>query len=261
MQLDWASPLRNTWFVLTAIISVAISAGDVCGQFPGGSLPAPAGSPEGIHRIYTADSPPGVLGSARLQRWGAVAGYYQPVAFRGPETTSFSLALDGVFQTPADSQTPLHAGLLIGAVYRFKITSIPGREGEELFPTVEVIDRTYPPHHLAARYPIPINLELDDLLDALAGRLVTRVIYLEDPTSAIPVAMTPEATRALDIPAHQDPLHVADTLGKPVAIVRLGSLAPPSLDALLPQFFFGYPPWVLMHAPPEAEAAAFDPAP
>ncbi len=261
MRLDWATPTRRAMLVLMAALTAAVSAVDACGQFPSGQLPAPGGSPAGIHRIYTADSPPGVVGAARLQRWGAVGGYFQPVAFRGPDSTAFSMAVDGSFQVPVDSQTPLHAGLLIGAVYRFKVTSIPGHEGEELFPTVEVIDRTYPPHHLAARYPIPINLELDDLLAALAGQLVTRVIYLEDPTAAIPVSTTPESSRALDVPAHQDPLHVADTLGKPVAIVRLGSVTPPSHEALMPQFFFGYPSWVAMHAPPEADTLPIDLSP
>lgn len=216
-----------------------------------GNAPLPHPYPNGnVHRLIPGDAPPGMIGGARLQRWGAVGGHFQGVAFRGPGSTQFSLSIDGVFQPP--SEKPLCAGLLIGSVYRFKITSIPGYEGEELFPTVEIIDRTYPPESLAARFPIPINLELEDLEDALQGRLVTRVIYLEDPGNAVPLAETPESSRALDIPGYQDPLAVADELGKPVAIVRLGSLAPPTYEALLPQFFMGYPPWLhaTMDAPP-----------
>jgi hypothetical protein len=231
-------------------------------QFPGGGLPRPGGSAiggapssgaAGLHRIHTADSLPGEVGGARLQRWGTVAGYYQPVVFRGPGTTAFSLSVDGVFQPPMPSRTPLHAGLLVGGVYRFRVTSIPGFEGEELFPTIEVIDRTYPPHHLAVRHPIPIHLDLDDLRDALSGRMVTRVIYLEDPTSAIPIDTTPEAGITLDVPPYQDPLHVADTLGKPVAIIRIGSVTPPTHPSLMPQFFFGYPPWVRIDMPVDEE--------
>ena len=30
---------------------------------------------------------------------------------------------------------------------------------------------------------------------------------------------------------------------QPVAIVRIGSLTPPSQESLLPEFFFGYPQW------------------
>ena len=249
---------------VTAAMIVAITVNEGFAQFPGGGLPRPGGSAiagsaaggsaAGIHRVHTADSLPGTLGGARLQRWGAVGGYFQPVLFRGPESTAFAMAVDGVFQPASDSRAPLHAGLLVGAVYRFKITSIPGYEGEELFPTVEVIDRTYPPHHLAVRHPIPIQLELDDLRDALSGRMVTRVIYLEDPTSAIPVDTNDKLPLTVDIPAYQDPLHVADTLGKPVAILRIGSVGPPTHDSLMPQFFFGYPAWVRIDSPIEHEA-------
>lgn len=235
---------------LLAIVLLALSPGASPAQYQAGQLPAPGGSPGGLHRIHSADSPPGALGMARLQRWGAVGGYYQPVAFHGPRSTAFSMVIDGRFGPAVAPPATLRAGLLIGQVYRFKITSIPGYEGEELFPTVELIDRTYPPHHLAARHPIPIVFEQDDLVDALAGRMVTRVIYLEDPTAAVPLEQTPETSRALDIPADQDPLGVADSLGRAVAIVRLGSVAPPTQPALLPQFFFGFPPWV--HIPAEA---------
>jgi len=216
----------------------------------GGGLPSPGGAGGGIHRILSVDSPPGDIGGARLQRGGAVAGYFQPVSFRGPGETAFSLAVDGVFQPPNDSQRSLHAGLLIGAVYRFRVTSIPGFEGEELFPTLEVIDRTYPPHHLAVRYPIPIELDLDDLRDALSGLMVTRVIYLEDRAGALAFDAGPDSPITLDVPAYQDPLHTADTLGRPVAILRIGSVLPPNHESLFPQFFFGYPAWVSIQ--PEA---------
>ena len=73
--------------------------------------------------------------------------------------------------------------------------------------------------------------------------MVTRVIYLEDPETATPLVQTPLTNRPLDIAEYQDALEVADSLGRPVAIVRIGSVAPPSSAALLPEFFFGYPVW------------------
>ncbi len=82
-----------------------------------------------------------------------------------------------------------------------------------------------------------------DIEEAWAGRLVTRVIYLEDPMNAVPLQNTPKTSRVMDIPGNQDPVDVADQLAS-VAIVRIGSVAPPQSDALMPQFFLGYPPWV-----------------
>lgn len=235
---------RFVWAVWVVVLAGSHWGGPAWGQ---GGLPAPGGLDGGIHRIFSADSPPGVVGAARLQRPGAVAGYFQPVMFRGPGSTAFSLAIDGAFQPTSDSGEPLRAGLLVGAVYRFRVSSIPGFEGEELFPTLELIDRTYPPHHLATQYPIPIELDLDDLRDALAGLMVTRVVYLEDRDTALPMDQSVDSPIMLDVPAHQDPLHVADTLGRPVAILRIGSVLPPSHASLLPQFFFGYPAWVSIH--------------
>jgi len=188
--------------------------------------------------------PPGVVGGARLQRRGAVQNYYQPVRFSGPDGVRFALADGGVFQPNSEPQ--LHAGLLIGAVYRFKITGIPNEPGLELFPTVEIIDRTYPPPGQANRFPIPINIDRFDLQDASEGRMVTRVVYLEDPTTALPLPETLDTARSFDVSQQQDPLEVADQLGRPVAIIRIGSLTPPNEPSLLPRFFFGGPPWLLM---------------
>jgi len=223
-------------------------------------MSVPQLSPANPHYLFSADMPPGMVGAARLQRRGAVQGYYQPVRFAGPQRTRFALAQGDGFAS--EGEATLHAGLLVGAVYRFKLTSLPDAPGRELFPTIEIIDRTYPPAGQATRFPIPIVLEEDDLEQALAGRLVTRVIYLEDPQTALPVAQQPDEARAIDIGSEQDPLQTADRFGRPVAILRIGSLTAPSSPELLPQFCFGSPPWHPLAASrtaaeiPDGESAA-----
>lgn len=198
------------------------------------------------HSLLSSDMPPGVVGHARLQGHGPVAGYFQPVSFLGPEGTEFSLALSGAF---VDGASNLQAGLLVGGVYRFRITGIPNAEGAELYPTIEVIDRTYPPPGLETRYPITIRLDEEDFNAALAGQLVTRVVYLEDPQTANPIVQTRLTDRPIIATEHQNPLNVADQFGRPVAIVRIGSVAPPRAPALLPRFFFGSPAWAPIHQP------------
>lgn len=215
----------------------------------------PAG---GQHRILSSGMPPGYLGQARLRGGPPVVGYFQPVSVSGPEGVTFSLADNGQFQSPV---APLEAGLLVGQVYRFRITGIRGYEGAELYPTIEVIDRTYPPPGLATRYPINIQLDQFDFESALSGKLVTRVILLEDPQTAIAIPQTPVTSRPLDIAEHQNALQVADRLGRPVAIVRIGSLVPPRAEALLPQFFFGYPTWAPFPEEDSAPEAEGQPSP
>ncbi len=205
----------------------------------------------GRHRILSSDMPPGFVGQARLSGRGPVAGYFQPVAFSGPKGVGFSMPQGNEFFTePVEF---FQAGLLIGGVYRFRISGIPGFEGAELYPTVELIDRIYPPPGLETRYPVVINLDDDDLISAMNGRMVTRVVYLEDPTTAIALAESPRTSRVMELSEHQDALEVADRMGRPVAIVRIGTVAPPNSPALMPHFFFGYPAWAPIYQPENFE--------
>jgi hypothetical protein len=201
------------------------------------------------HPLVTGHLPAGAVGHTQMLAHPSIPGYFQPVAFSGPSGTRFALPQNGHF---SGSDPSLMAGLLVGAVYRFRITEIPDAFGAELYPTVELIDRTYPPPGLATLHPIPINLDQDDLDAALEGRMVTRVIYLEDQQTAMPLPETPTTSRAIDIAQYQDPLEVADRLGRPVAIVRIGTLTPPASPELMCQFLFGYPMWAPIHQPDSA---------
>ena len=135
-----------------------------------------------------------------------------------------SLAIDGHFEPP--QPCPVTVGMLIGCAYRIKVVGIPLNEGQEVYPTIEVINRLYPPAGQAARFPIPIELTRQELEMALNGRYVTRVIYLEDPATALPRAEDPKHQRYFDVRTDQDPVEVADQLGRPMAILRMGSRLP-----------------------------------
>ena len=176
------------------------------------------------HYLLRADMPPGVVGTSQLQRGGPRPGYFQPVEVRGPAGTHIALAVEGGFDAPRPGV--LTAGMLIGHVYRLQVTGIKFHEGEEVYPTIEVIDRLYPPPGQETRHPIPIELTHEELEFALDGRFVTRVIYVEDPNLASPVAQTPGVQPYYEVDSKQDPLEVADRLGRPVAILRMGSRIP-----------------------------------
>ena len=57
-------------------------------------------------------------------------------------------------------------------------------------------------------------------------RLVTKVIYLEDPDQAVPFRMAKDQVFVHTLNPSEPPLTVATTLGRPVAIVRLGGRRP-----------------------------------
>ncbi len=213
----------------------------------------PAQAPP-VHYQHHAGMPPGAIGSWQLQRGGPLAGYYQPVQFRLPSGAKVGLAAGGQFTPGQDSIT---AGFLIGQVYRLRVTDIPNFEGEEVYPTLEVIDRTYPPPGFEARYPIVIEIAYDDLRLALSGRFVTRVIYVENPQAAFPVGENPRAQEWFDVRPGDDPLQIADALGRPVAILRMGGRTPTNTAAPDMRFLYGCPPILpLPQVPPPPETVA-----
>ena len=68
----------------------------------------------------------------------------------------------------------LVVGLFISPVYRLKVTNIALRPGAEVFPTLEIIDRLYPPLGLERTFPIPVELTREELELALAGSGIPR---------------------------------------------------------------------------------------
>jgi hypothetical protein len=207
-----------------------------------------------VHYLHQGVMPPGAIGGWQLQRGGPLLGYFQPVEIKAPSGALVSLVSSGEFDDPRAA--PRTAGMLIGQVYRLRVTNIPLYPGLELFPTIEVIDRTYPPQGEERRFAIPIELTRQDLELARQGKFVTRVIYLEDPNRALPVHFDPGVDNRFDAAPGQDPLALADELGRPVAILRLGGRLPQSDTGPDIDFLFGcppftdYPPEVVVLPPP-----------
>jgi hypothetical protein len=123
------------------------------------------------------------------------------------------------------------------------VTNIPRAAGYEVFPTIEVVNRLYPPVGMEARFPVPIELTQEDLELALGGKFVTRIIYLEDPEQALPMAENPNEQQWFEVAPGQDPLEVADRLGRPMAILRIGGRVPVGDDPDA-AFMFGSPPFM-----------------
>lgn len=205
-----------------------------------------------VHYFLDANQAPGAVAGAQVARGARGVGTFQAVSLSGPPDLKIALARDGQF-LPAIS-APVTTGMLVAGVYRFRVTNIPFRPGEELYPTLEVIDRIYPPAGREHRFPVPVILTEEDLRLALDGALVTRVIYLEDSEIAEPVSMTPETQLVHNVSASDNALQFADQLGKPVAILRIGSRVPMTLDGDLTDFLYGCPPWVPLITAPNRQA-------
>jgi len=213
-----------------------------------GAMGQALAQPPGPHYWHAGNLPPGAIGGRQLQRGGPLPGFFQTVQITAPEGALIALPVDGQFDQPQPG--PVKAGMLIGAVYRLAVLNIPFHTGIEVFPTIEIIDRLYAPLGQERRFAIPIELTQEDLELAISGKFVTRVIFLENPRAALPARQTPEQNW-FDVGPGRDPLAVADALGRPVAILRLGARVPGGADPPGSDFFFGCPPLVKFIAAPD----------
>ena len=217
-------------WLATAIAALAILLGS---GMPGLAVPP-------VHYLDDGPIPPGAIGARQLTRGGPLPGYFQPIEIVAPPGVAVSAAVENHFTAP--SPAPLKSALLIGPVYRFRVTRIPQHEGAELFPTVEMINRLYPPRGQELRFPVPIELSEEDIKLALEGRFITRIIYLEDPLLAIPGPNGRPHQNWFEVRPQDDPLIVADQLGRPMAILRIGGRVPIDPESPDPSFMYNSPP-------------------
>jgi uncharacterized repeat protein (TIGR01451 family) len=151
---------------------------------------------------------------------------------------------------------PAMAGLLVGPVYRVKLSGLTDLPGVELYPSIELVDRLHPPAGLETQFPVIVPFTEEELEAAIQGSLVVKVIYLEQPNRALPITSERgKAIPALRVGPHENPLEVADVHGRPLAIVRLGGRVP---DANRPEpgFFGTGAPVTLSKARDTREAAS-----
>lgn len=128
--------------------------------------------------------------------------------------------------TPAGREfdLPLTVGLRPGYIYRFELNGFPQHPGTVLFPSLEVRGTLHLPSFLRpADHPAPLVITEHDVALALAGGLVTKVIYLENPERAQPVATRPDQPVEITLGPNTNPLEETRSLGRPMLILRLGA--------------------------------------
>lgn len=197
---------------------------------------------------------PGVAG-----RWSAMVrrdaiNTFQMIRVELPGDGGRVAVYTGADGGQTDLSSSAQASILVGPVYRLRISDLSDFPGVELYPTVELLDRLHPPAGREAEFPVPIVFTEQEIQFALQGRLVTKVVFLEQPDRASPARST-TASRVRVVEPRENPLAVADENGRPMAIVRLGSRVP---DANAPDsgFYGTCAPVVLPNTESEPRTAA-----
>ncbi|GAB5403829.1 MAG: hypothetical protein Aurels2KO_20600 [Aureliella sp.] len=110
-----------------------------------------------------------------------------------------------------------------GGIYRMKLTNIQGREGVELYPTVEVANGNPRTAAYLAHNAIPVQFTEDDFEQVLSGNFVTKVIYLPDPEFQGDALVGVDVLVSNRLEPGLDPIVEADRRGSILGIVRIGN--------------------------------------
>jgi uncharacterized repeat protein (TIGR01451 family) len=158
----------------------------------------------------------------------------QVVRFSGPEGLRVEVLGPNPEPVPVgDGRGIVTVGLKVGVAYRLRLSNLPERPGAELFPVIEVVGHLHRPAGIdPGKYPIRVVFTQDDLDDvADRGRLVTQVVYLEDPEQALPISLPKDRIPVVSLSPLEEPLKVAAALGRVVAVVRMGGRRPTPEEA------------------------------
>jgi len=147
-------------------------------------------------------------------------GYYQPSRDQVPSGGA------RLRWRPTASSRPTggaaYGWLLIAPFYRLRCDGIRLAEGMEVYPTIEVVNRLYARRARSAGLQSAIGFDREDLAPGAggqvrhAGRLPRRPAHRAAGADAAP------GQNWFDIVPGQDPLAVADGLGRPMAISAAG---------------------------------------
>lgn len=152
------------------------------------------------------------------------AGQSSQVAVVGPDgmVVTWDVSMPGQF----DSEPLICPGRYNfpqGAIYRLKLTNIPGRPGVELYPTLEVGPAMPRTAAFLAHNAIPVQFTEEDFDQILSGNFVTKVIYLPDPEFQEMALAGVETLVSTRLDPGVDPIVEADRRGAILSVVRLGN--------------------------------------
>ncbi|TWT99662.1 hypothetical protein Pla108_06050 [Botrimarina colliarenosi] len=196
---------------------------------PGGTPPANYGACrcnyEGEQCQYCEDGSCSINGGGGCYAGGgAASGPTSQVQFVGEDglTIAWDVASPGMFDS-APLFVPDRQDFPQGAIYRLKVSNIPGRAGVTLYPTLEVAPVTARTDAFLAHAAVPVQFTEEDFDQVMSGNFVTKVIYLPDPEFQELALSGVETLVSTRLDPGVDPVAEADRRGSILAVLRMGS--------------------------------------
>lgn len=232
--------LADLWNALRRLrlVGMLMSVTLACGLISGSTETTQAQGPSGTgpyplldHRVS-----PGTWGQW-VRTAGRVNGFeFQPVRVDLPSKGRVTWFLGSRDEAKETAQVRL----AVSQSYRLRLSDMPEFPGIELFPSIELIDRLHPPSGQSDAFPLPIAFNYEEIEAAVSGRMVTKVIYLEQPQLALPFELTSD-TSVRTVNARLNLIEEADKAGRPIALIRVGGRLPAPHETHGPFFGNGAP--------------------
>ncbi len=110
-----------------------------------------------------------------------------------------------------------------GAMYRLKMTNIPGREDLALYPTLQVYPSQPNTEAYLTHVKVPLQITNEDLDQIESNNFVTKVIYLPDAKFQELAIANVETLVSTRLDPGIDPVQEADKRGSIMAVLRIGN--------------------------------------
>jgi hypothetical protein len=198
------------------------------------NVPAGGPVPGGVTQTQFANSSPvGPLFPAQRTQ----------VQFAKPGGMKVYWFTQGADGKPSYSETPLETpgryNFAQGAIYRLKLTRIPGRPALELYPTLEVVPTGPKTNEFLAHNSVPIEFSEDDFKQVVDRNYIVKVIYLPDPSFQDAAGAGPDEIVSSRLEPGQDPIQEALRRGSILLVLRIGNIdqglvSSPGLTAPVP---------------------------
>lgn len=155
---------------------------------------------------------------------GGIMGPTSQIGFLGPDGMQVRWDASGAGGFDSDPLvTPGRYDFPQGGIYRLKVTDVPGHEGLELYPTIEVAPVAPRTAAFLDHNAVPFQLTEEDLDQVTAGNFVTKVVYLPDPDYQELAVAGVETLVSTRLDPGVDPVVEADRRGSILAIIRIGN--------------------------------------
>ena len=111
-----------------------------------------------------------------------------------------------------------------GAVYRVKLSDIPGNPGLALYPTLQIFPAAPETAAYLSHVPVPVEVTAEDLANVQANNFVTKVVYLPDAEYQDLAIVGVETLVSTRLDPGQDPVALAEQRGTLLAVFRMGAI-------------------------------------